>query len=146
MADIFPFHCIAIHIPSLHLNAAKSHVRRILTSVILVFAGSFGVFALSIGIMKSFGVLFVELSRIYDAPASVLASSQSLCSCLHMALGKHFYSQVQYSIICRLLFEICHSVSQSVVSIYISFYLFHLKKRNLQKQCSVVVLGVTIAQ
>ncbi|KAK3095897.1 hypothetical protein FSP39_020497 [Pinctada imbricata] len=49
--------------------------------------GSFGVFAITVGIMKSFGVLLVELSRRYDAPASLLSSSQSLCSYLHMSVG-----------------------------------------------------------
>ncbi|KAK3095935.1 hypothetical protein FSP39_021034 [Pinctada imbricata] len=53
----------------------------------MVVLGSFGVFAVVIGILKSFGVLLVELSRKYDAPASLLSSSQSLCSCLHMSVG-----------------------------------------------------------
>ncbi|KAK3096238.1 hypothetical protein FSP39_024831 [Pinctada imbricata] len=53
----------------------------------IVVLGSFGVFAIAVGILKSFGVLLVELSRRYDAPASLLSSSQSLCSYLHLSVG-----------------------------------------------------------
>ncbi|XP_061165786.1 monocarboxylate transporter 9-like [Saccostrea echinata] len=52
-----------------------------------VVLGTFGSMALVIGTLKSFGVLLVELSHRYDAPASLLASSQSLCGWLHLGLA-----------------------------------------------------------
>jgi hypothetical protein len=54
-----------------------------------LFSGSFGNMALTVGTLKSFGVLLVELSHRYHAPASVLASSQSLCGWLHLGLGRY---------------------------------------------------------
>lgn len=56
---------------------------------ILSYSGTFGNMALVVGTLKSFGVLLVELSHRYNAPASVLASSQSLCGWLHLGLGRY---------------------------------------------------------
>ncbi|XP_062611115.1 monocarboxylate transporter 12-like [Saccostrea cucullata] len=53
----------------------------------MVVLGTFGNLALVVGILKSFGVLLVELSHIYNVPASLLASSQSLCGWLHLGLA-----------------------------------------------------------
>ena len=44
--------------------------------------------ALVVGTLKCFGVLLVELSHRYRAPASLLVSSQSLCGWLHLGLGE----------------------------------------------------------
>jgi len=42
------------------------------------------------GSVKSFGVLLVELSRKFDAPASSLTFSHSLAGFFHLSLGKCF--------------------------------------------------------
>ncbi|XP_061165785.1 monocarboxylate transporter 9-like [Saccostrea echinata] len=53
----------------------------------MVVLGTFGNMALVVGTLKSFGVLLVELSHIYNVPSSLLASSQSLCGWLHLGLA-----------------------------------------------------------
>ncbi|XP_061165787.1 monocarboxylate transporter 13-like [Saccostrea echinata] len=53
----------------------------------VIVLGTFGSMAVVVGTLKSFGVLLVELSHRYDAPASLLASSQSLCGWLHLAFA-----------------------------------------------------------
>ncbi|XP_060067524.1 monocarboxylate transporter 13-like [Ylistrum balloti] len=49
--------------------------------------GCFGVCALIVGTLKSFGVILVELSRRFNVPASVLIGPQCLAGFFHLSLG-----------------------------------------------------------
>ncbi|KAJ8310899.1 hypothetical protein KUTeg_012764 [Tegillarca granosa] len=49
--------------------------------------GAFGVCTLAIGGLKSFGVLFVELSRTYSVSSRALASIQSLTGFFFLGIG-----------------------------------------------------------
>ncbi|XP_021372059.1 monocarboxylate transporter 12-like [Mizuhopecten yessoensis] len=49
--------------------------------------GCFGVCALVVGTVKSFGVILVELSRRFNVPASVLIGPQCLAGFFHLSLG-----------------------------------------------------------
>ncbi|XP_033760671.1 monocarboxylate transporter 12-like [Pecten maximus] len=53
---------------------------------VIVF-GCFGVCALVVGTLKSFGVILVELSRLFNVPASILIGPQCLAGFFHLSLG-----------------------------------------------------------
>ncbi|XP_033761248.1 monocarboxylate transporter 13-like [Pecten maximus] len=53
---------------------------------VIVF-GCFGVCALVVGTLKSFGVILVELSRRFNVPSSVLIGPQCLAGFFHLCLG-----------------------------------------------------------
>ncbi|XP_069103805.1 monocarboxylate transporter 12-like [Argopecten irradians] len=92
--------------------------------------GCFGVCALVVGTLKSFGVILVELSRRFNVPASVLIGPQCLAGFFHLSMGpvanalsERFTHRLVVFVggVLAAIGLVCTSFIQSVPALYVTY-------------------------